>query len=205
MRAFFATVFGLVVTSCLVGCSEDPKPAAKKEAVPPPAPLTGRQAFQYMFGSARLWAADAQPLTVRSANLSDVKSEPGKAGAWEVIFASEAMARARTYTWSALEAEGFHVGVYPGQQQAWSPGAQVAFSPALIRIDTPEALETATKSAAEYLAKPGKKPPVNFLLSQERASRFPNPVWRVMWGSSVSSAEFTVSVDANTGKELAHD
>jgi hypothetical protein len=31
-------------------------------------------------------------------------------------------------------------------------------------------------------------------------SRFVSPVWRVMWGGTVSSAEFMVTVDATTGR-----
>jgi hypothetical protein len=190
----------LIAAALLAGCSESP-PAKKKVAEPPPMPITGRQGFQYMYGSARLWAPDAEPLTVRSVHFSDSKPVPGKAEAWEVIFVSEAMTRARTYTWSTEETEGFHKGVFPGQQQSWRPDTQKPFSPAEIKVDTTEALETAIKASADFLKKPGAKPPVNFLL--ERAVRFPDPVWRVMWGNTVSSAEYLVTVDATTGELLA--
>jgi hypothetical protein len=193
---YFAAVMALIL---LTGCSEAP-PSKKKAAQPPPAPITGRQGFQYMYGAARLWASDAQPLTVRSAHFAGVKPEPGTAEAWEVIFVSESMGRARTYSWSneEREAAGFHKGVFPGQQQSWSPSGQQPFSAAEIRIDTPEALDTATKASADYISKPGTKPQVNYLL--ERAVQFPNPVWRVMWGNTVSSAEYVVTVDATTGE-----
>ena len=188
----------------LTGCSEEPPPVKKSE--PPPAPITGRQAFQYLYGSARIWAPDSQPLTVRSAILPDVKSEPGRAGAWEIIFVSESMARARTYTWSALETGGFHKGVFPGQQEAWRPGGnQRPFSSSLVKTDTDEAYQEAMKSATEYMSKPGKRPPVNYMLEYVAGTRFPNPIWRVMWGGSVSSAEYTVTVDAATGKVVARD
>src|SRR3989442_628575 len=104
----------------LMGCSDEPAPVKKTE--PPAAPISGRQAFQYMYGSSRIWASDSMPLTVRSLNAADVKPENGKAGAWEVVFVSEMNGRARTYTWSAVEAEGLHKGVFPGPYEAWHAG-----------------------------------------------------------------------------------
>ena len=194
--------FALVSVLLLAGCADDPP---VKKAEPPAAPITGRQAFQYMYGSSRIWATDSMPLTVRSLNPKEVKPEPGKAGAWEVIVVSEAQGRARTYTWSAVEAEGLHKGVFPGQQEAFHLAGSQPFSPALLKVDTDEALEAATKAAADYLKKPGDKPAVNFLLEYASATRFPNPVWKVLWGGSVSSADYTVTVDATTGKVVGKD
>ncbi len=201
MRVFLVA---LVAAILLTGCSDDSKTAAPKAPEAPSPPITGRQAFQYMYGSARLWAPDAQPLSVRSVNVTGVQTEPGKAGAWEVVFVSVSTAMGRTYTWSALETEGLHKGVFPGQRQAWSPGgAENPFAAGEIKIDTPEALDIATKASAEYLGKPGKHPPVNFLL--DVSGRFSAPAWRVLWGNTVSSAEYTVTVDAAAGKLLAKE
>jgi hypothetical protein len=198
------SLVALAAAILLAGCSDEPKPAEKKNPEAPSAPITGRQAFQYVYGSARLWAPDAQPLTVRSINVTGVKSENGRAGAWEAVFVSESTAMARTYSWSAVEAEGLHKGVFPGQRQSWSTGgAEKPFTAGEIKIDTPEALEIATKASAAYLEKPGQRPPVNFLL--EVSGRFPGPAWRVMWGNTVSSAEYTVTVDAGTGQLLAKE
>jgi hypothetical protein len=188
----------------LTGCSETPPPSSKQTEAPP-APISGRQAFQYMYGSSRIWAPDSMPLTVRSLNAPGVEPEPGKAGAWEVVFVSAMMGRARTYTWSAVEAEGLHKGVFPGAQENWHGGPNQPFSPSLLKVDTPEALDAGIAAATPYLKKPGKRPPVSYLLLQETASRFPNPVWRVLWGGTISSAEYTVSVDAMTGKVVGHD
>jgi hypothetical protein len=195
----FPAVTAAVAAIFLTACSESPSPTAKKKVEPPSAPITGRQAFQYTFGSARIWAADAEPVSIRSADLAEVKSEAGKSGAWEVVFVSASMGRARGYTWSAVETEGWHKGVFGGQQGQWNPGGpQRPFSAALIKVDTPEALEIAMKASAEYLTKPGKRPPVGYAL--EDSGRFQGPAWRVLWGGTVSSAEYFVTVDANTGK-----
>jgi hypothetical protein len=201
MRILFVALAALL----LAGCSDTPAPVSKAPE-PPPAPISGRQAFQYMYGSSRIWATDSMPLTIRSMNVPDVKPENGKAGAWEVVFVSEGMARARTYTWSAVETENVHKGVFPGPQESWHAGGpNQPFSPALLKIDTTEALVEAIKISGPYLDKPGQRPPVSYMLNYESATRFPNPVWRVLWGGSVSSAEYRVTVDASTGKVLAHD
>jgi hypothetical protein len=148
-----------------------------------------------------MWAGDSLPLRIRSINLADVPSEAGKAGAWEITYVSPSQQGARIYTWSAIEAPGpVHKGVFAGKAQAWNGanGQEKPFQASVFRIDTPAALETAMSSGKTYLDKPGAKPPVNFLL--EFTPRFPDVVWRVMWGETAGSAEYTVFVDASTGK-----
>jgi hypothetical protein len=197
--------FAIAAAALLVGCSDSPAPTVKKSE-PPPEPVTGRQAFQYLYGSSRIWAPDSMPLTIRSLHAPGVTGSNGTAGAWEVVFVSLTNARARTYTWSAVEAEGLHKGVFPGPQETWHAGGpNQPFSPALLKVDTPDALDAASKSAASYLSKPGQRPLVDYLLDFEAATRFPNPVWHVLWGGSVSSAEYSVIVDASTGKTVGHD
>jgi hypothetical protein len=189
----------------LAACSETPAPAAKKAPEPPAAPITGRQAFQMTYPQARSWAADCQPMRIRSFNLPEPKSADGKAGAWEILWVSAAKGRQRIYTWSAVEAEGnLHKGVFAGLEDAWRgpQGQEKPFPVAALQIDTPEAYRTAVAKSAEYLKKPGGKPEVTFLC--EFTPRFPNPAWRVMWGQSASSAEWSVFVDASTGQYLGH-
>lgn len=184
----------------LSACSDTPNETKAKAPEPPAAPLTGRQAFQSTFPSARAWAPDCQPFRVRSVNLDQVKSENGKAGAWEIIYVSEQKGRSRTFTWSAVEAEGnLHKGVFKGLEESWGGprGQERPFPPAALKIDTPEAFEAAVAKSQDYLHRPGTRPPVSFLL--EATARFPNPTWRVLWGTSVSSAEYSVFVDATTG------
>jgi len=199
--------FAISAVALLAGCSDSPPPAARP-AEPTPAPVTGRQAFQYLYGSSRIWAPDSMPLTIRSLHAPGVTGGKGTAGAWEVVFVSSANAKARTYTWSAVEAEGLHKGVFPGPQETWHAGGpNQPFSPALLKVDTPEALDAASKSdtSVAYLSKPGQRPPVDYLLDFQAATRFPNPVWHVLWGGTLSSAEYSVAVDSSTGKTVAHD
>ncbi len=187
----------------MAGCSEAPKEEVKKEAPKPPMPITGRQGFQMTYPSARAWANDAAPIRVQGVNLDSVKPETAKAPVWQVTYVSASRAAMRVYTWSTVEEGNIHKGVFGSAQDRWSAGGQERpFEPGGIQVDTSEALETALTKADKYLAKPGQKPMVNFLL--EQTSRFNEPVWIVMWGNSPGNAEFTVTVGATTGKVLTY-
>ena len=191
----------LVLTLLLSACSNAPTEVKVKQPEKPPAPITAQQAFRYTFPAARTWAADSQPLRIRSIGLPDVPPEAGKAGAWEITYVSASEQGAKIFTWAAIEAPGpLHKGVFGGKPQAWSgpSGQEKPFEASAFQIDTPAALETAMSQAKTYLDKPGTKPAVNFLL--EFTPRFPDVVWRVMWGESAASAAYTVFVDASTGQ-----
>lgn len=191
----------------LSACSEAPKPAETTKAPEkPPEPLTGRQAFQMMYPQARGWAPDAQPLELRSINLSQVKPEKGKAGGWQAIFVSPSLGKSRAYTYSAVEAEGnLHQGVFAGiaEDYAVGRGATSPFLPAALKIDSDEAYDTAASKSKDYIKKNPNKV-ISYLLEQNK--RFPDPTWRVIWGESVSSSDYSVFVDATTGMllEIAH-
>lgn len=188
-----------------MACSDNAKKiAAKKELEKPDEPLTGRQAFQKMFPMARGWARDAQPLLMQSYNLRQVQAEKGKAGAWQATFVSASLSRARPYSWSAVEAEGnLHKGVFAGLEQRWSgpTGQGIPFDIGAIRIDSDQAYEVAMKNK-EAVAFTKKYPdkPVMFLL--EKTRRFPDLAWRVVWGESVSTSEYSAFIDATTGMFL---
>jgi hypothetical protein len=184
----------------LASCSEPAVETKAKAPEKPPAPLSGRQAFQQTYAQARTWASDSLPIRIRNYNLKEVPSADGKSGAWDVTFASPSRDRAKTFTWSAVEAEGLHKGVFGGSEESWSPTSSKVFAVQAIKTDTPAAFETARTKSETYLKRPGDRPPVNFLL--EASNRFPNPAWRIYWGESASAAEFTVFVDATTGEFL---
>jgi hypothetical protein len=185
----------------LSSCSEAPKTVEEK---PPPKPaeaMTGRQAFQQMYPQARGWAPDAQPLQIRSLNLAQVKAAEGKAGVWQAIFVSPSRGKAKTYTWSAVEAEGnLHQGVFGGLQEDYtSRGDSSPFQIVAIKVDSDEAYKTAAKESAAYLRKNPNKP-VTFLM--ELGKRFPDVTWRVIWGDSVGTSDYSVFVDGTTGQYL---
>jgi hypothetical protein len=196
----FATV-GAVLFLLLTGCSEAPQPAAQKKA-PPPEPVTGESALFKMYSVARLWAEDIQTLRARSIRLSEVKSQEGKSGAWEATFVSESKGRARTYTFSVVEAEGnLHEGVFAGLEEAYAGprGQEKPFPTTVIRVDTDKAYTVAVKQGEEY-AKKNPKMPISFLL--EFTPRHTVPAWRVVWGESVTTSAFSVLVNAISGDYL---
>jgi len=185
----------------LAGCSTEPPAPQKKVEEKPAEPVTGRQALQQMYIAARGWAADIQPIRVTSILLPDVKAEPGKAAAWQAIFVSASQNKARGYTYSVVEAEGnLHKGVFAGLDQSWSSsGAAKPFLMAAVKVDSDQAYQTALKKGAEYDKKnPGK--PVVFLL--EANNKFPDASWRVIWGESAGTSNFSIFVDASTGGYL---
>jgi hypothetical protein len=154
-----------------------------------------------MYPQARGWAPDAQPLEIRSVNLAQVKAGDGKAGAWQVIFVSPARGKAKTYTYSAVEGDGnLHEGVFGGQEESYTArGDAFPFTIAAIKVDSDEAYQTAAEKSQVYIQKnPGK--PVMFLMELNR--RFPDVTWRVIWGDSVSTSDYSVFVDGSTGKYL---
>jgi hypothetical protein len=199
------TVFAPIVLILLLSaCSEAPREAAEKSKEPekPAEPVTGRYAFQQMFVSARAWAPDVQVLQVASIPLQEVKSPPGKAGAWQAIFVSESRRKQRMYTYSVVETVGnLHKGVFAGLEDTYSGPRGLArpFQAAAVRTDSDEAYKTALKHATEY-AKKNPSMPISFLL--EQTPRFPDAAWRVIWGESVSASNFSIYVDASTGEYL---
>jgi hypothetical protein len=184
----------------LAGCSTETPAPQKKAEEKPPEPVTGRQAIQKMYISARGWAADIQPIRITSILLPDVKAEPGKAAAWQAIFVSASQNKARSYTYSVVESEGnLHQGVFAGYDQSIPSGAEKPFSMAAIKVDSDQAYQTALKKGAEYDKKnPGK--PITFLL--EANNKFPDVSWRVIWGESAGTSNFSIFVDASTGLYL---
>ena len=192
----FATVF-------FAGCSSTPKEAAEKKAPEkPPEAISGRSAFYKMYPTARMWANDVQALRLSSIRMDGVKDEPGKAGAWEATFISPSKLKSKTFTYSVVEGSGnLHKDVFAGFEEDFrNPRGQSApwVIPAF-KIDSDEALATALKKSADYVKKnPGK--PMFYLL--EQTPRYPDLAWRIVWGESVSTSNYSVYVDATTGEYL---
>lgn len=141
-------------------------------------------------------------MEIKSIPLESVKAAPGKSGAWQVTFVSAGRRRAKIFTWSAIEAEGnLHQGVFSGPDESWAGprGQERPFLVQAIKTDSDAAFETARKKSAEYVKKYPDKP---LVFIAEYTNRFPNAVWRVVWGESVNSSDYSVFVDASTGEYL---
>jgi len=191
----------LPILAMLSACSDSPTTEKAKEPPKPLEPLTGRQAFQKMYPMARNWALDATPMRVRTLLLS-AKPEKGKADAWEATFVSKSLSKSKTFTYSIVESAGnIHQGVFAGLEEGYSgpQGGAFPFPIAAIKTDSDQAYDVAAEKSADYIKKnPGK--PITYLMELTR--RFPDVTWRVVWGESVSSSDYSVFVDASTGKYL---
>ncbi len=188
----------------LIGCSEAPKQKAeqkKKEPEKPAEPVTARTAFQQIFASARTWAPDAQILRLANIRVEGVKDHGGKCGAWQAILVSPSRNKQKMFTYSVVEGPGnLHKGVFGTPEETYTPRGQAKpFLIAALKVDSDQAFETAMKKGAEY-AKKNPDLPMSFML--ELTPQNQNPTWRVLWGESVSTSNYSIVVDASTGEYL---
>ncbi len=198
----------IALLAILTACSNTPAPTTAKQEPEKVEPATGQTAVFRMYQMARAWAPDCEIMKLESMRLSDVKEGArGTASAWQATFVSAARSQSRSYTFSIVEAEGnLRKGAFAGPEEAWNGGPSGEHSPILmaaIKIDSDAAYKTAMEDprskAAEYDKKnPGK--PITILL--ERTPKHPNPAWRVVWGESTGTSDFSVLIDASTGVYL---
>ncbi len=182
--------------SVLTGCASAPEPKVEKK---PPEPVTGLHALYAAYAQARSWAQDLQVVSCQSIDVSQVKREPGKAAAWQSVFASPSLGQKRAYTFSVFDAStSLRQGVYPDSAMAMGSDTR-PFVLAGARTDTDQAWETALKHGQEF-AKAHPDMPISFTLELSRITN--SPVWRVIWGESATSSPLSVVVDATTGQYI---
>jgi hypothetical protein len=191
-------ILALAPALLLPGCSSGPAPQAEPKK--PPVPLTGLHALYQLYVYARAWAQDLQILRYASINIPEVPHQDGKAAAWQVVFASQALSKARTYTFSVYDASAtLHQGIFAEGLQDWSlqerSGSGKPFTLAAAKVDTDKAWETALQHGKEYNSK-NPKTPISWTLGMDKGS---DPVWRVIWGESAGESSFSVLIDASTG------
>lgn len=203
-RTLFSKTLLALSLLMAAGCSTEQAPA-KKAAKKPAEPVSGQSAIFQMYQVVRTWAPDAQLLKLENGNIAEVAPQPGKYGLWRAIFISEAKKAKRDWQYAAADADGGVIkGVRPGSDSGYTRNPQVhPFAIQEVKIDTTAALETAMqevekdKDMKKVLAD-NKDLPIQFLL--EWTGTAPKPVWRVIFGASVSTSKFSVLVDAGSGK-----
>ena len=197
MNAFRATflIASLASLALLTGCGGAPQ--AEKKAEPLPEPVGGRTALYRMFTMARgQWSKDALVVRLTSMPVAGPTTPPpGFSYAWEAVFAVNGSAR--SYTYSEIEQlPDLHKGAFAGPSEALS-GKPFYIDGA--KIDSDEAYKKAVAKDAKEAAKNQGKP-LTILL--EMSPKYGEPVWRVVWGESLSTATFSVFVGASTGQVL---
>lgn len=197
--AAFAASGGAMLMSC--GMQSGSKKA--EEPPPPPEPVSAMRALTYAYGKARSKAQDIDILRISNLNLEKIPSAEGKAGAWQFQFVSRSKGSIYSVRYAvADELPSFREGAWDSGTQAFRPDGMrnKPFVMHALRCDSTEAYKIAVENAKSYLQKqkPESLPPVHFLL--ELTDAYALPMWRVYWGNSLSTAEYSVFVDANQSK-----
>ena len=202
-KRVWLTANAIVGAFMLSACSEAPKPVAKaetearKEPAKAPEAVTAQRAFYEIYKPARVWATDLLALSVASGEIPAIKNEGGKAGLWTVTFVSPSRKEARVFTYAVADAgEEASRGVTASNALPWagSTPASKAFSNSEFAVDSDAAYKIASEKAAGWLkSHPNQK--VTFRLGS--ASRYPAPVWYVMWGTTKNG--YAALVNAVTG------
>jgi hypothetical protein len=205
-KTILFTATAVVAALMLPACSEAPKPAAKveteatKEPVKAPEAVTALRAFYEMYKPARGWATDLLALSMTSGEVPSIKNEDGKAGLWTAIFVSPSRKEARSFTYAVVDSGAdIRKGVSISDALPWAGATPDSkpFTSSEFAVDSDAAYKAALEKAAVWLkAHPDQKP--TFRLGN--ASRFPAPVWYVMWGSNKNG--YAALVNATTGATL---
>lgn len=192
-----AVVMGLLfLTAC---SSESTQPAKKAETAQPAVEelVTAKTAFWEMYKSAHTWAADLTPLAVESKEIPGIKNSGGKAAMWSATFGSPSKREARVFSYAvAAHPPDILRGITVGNGQPWSGPVPKALpiDTSAFATDSDAAYQTALKQASAWA---GKNPDQQVSLRLGNASRFPAPVWYVLWGNEKSGR--AVYVNAKTG------
>jgi hypothetical protein len=195
----------------LTACSSEPAKTAevktdadvKKAPAGPPEPVAAKTAFYEMYTPAHAWAPDLLPLSLKSSEVAGVKNADGKAGVWTAVFASPSLHSARTYVYSVAEQlPTIAKGVKAEGTEPWAgpTTAVMTFQTSDFTIDSDAAYKTAAAKAADWLKEPANAAkPVSMSLGA--ASRFPAPVWYILFGNTTSG--FAALINASTGNIIA--
>ena len=197
----------LFAISLLGGCSskqnadQAQKPAAAGQKQPVEF-VTGREAFQRMYGAARLWAADAQPIRLESQDRAENKAD-GKADVWGATFVSPGRRLMKPYLWSGVAADDApQPGLTPGNEDGYNPdnASTRPFNISALHMDSDAALTEADKHGGKEQLKKDPKSGVKFALTWDPLKS--ELVWHVVYGRNENTAPLTIFVDATSGKFL---
>jgi hypothetical protein len=155
----------------------------------------------YMMAVRGWGPSETQALQMQSVAMKAMPAREGRYPAWRATFVSETRRAARPFTYYVVEAEGLFKGPFAGPEDSYTGprGYTLPFPIQALKIDSDAAFKTAMEKGSEYSKKNPDKP-IHFLL--ENNKRYPNPTWRVIWGESVGTSNFSIFIDASTGGYL---
>jgi hypothetical protein len=197
------TLILLAALWLLLGCESTPekKPASNASQQNKIEVQTGRFALQKMLVPARLWAADAQPINLKSNAGKDNPGHDGKSGFWQTTFASPARQKAEPFSWSGLVGpDAPPRGVNHGVEDSFNPANRSTqpFDLSFLKVDSDQAYEVAQQHGGKQLLAKNPNQEVFYLLDWD--SRVGELRWHVIYGGSENNAQLTVIVNASTGE-----
>ena len=201
-------ILALALLILLTACSSGNKTGSGAESHPatPPAARqasyeTGRAAFQKLYLSARLWAADVKPFRLQSQFTADAPTNEGKAGLWRASFASPGRRAMKMFVWSGLVGpDAPEAGVSFSAEDSWNPNnsSTQVFDIGFLKVDSDKAFEIAQKHGGAKLTQKDPKQPVFFVLDWDASKN--QLLWHVIYGNSQDEAKLRIAVDATNGE-----
>jgi len=191
----------LLAMALWAGCSSGPATPAEKPQPKAAEFITGRAAFQKLYGAAHGWAPDAEPFRIESLPTADCKGQGGKAAVWRASFASALQHNAKPYDWSGTDAPGAPSrGVSPGVEDSYtaSNSSTRLFQVGFLKVDSDHAFEQAQKHGGDKLLQKNPDTPVLYLLDWSSPTNA--LVWHVFYGPSREDAKLKVDLNATTGE-----
>jgi hypothetical protein len=190
-------VLAALAAILMAGCNSEPP---QKIQPKPAETITGRNAFQKLYISARGWQADAEPFRLVSQPTSDADGHQGKADVWLGSFGSASLGRMKTFSWSGTSvADAPDRGVTQGGQDTYSAGnsSTHAFNIGFIKVDSDAAFDVAQKHGGDKILEQDPKTPVFYILDWSSATN--ELIWHIIYGPSRDNAKLAISVNATTG------
>ncbi len=198
----------LALLGLLAGCSSGNKTDSSNESRPSAKTAakqaeyeTGRVAFQKLYVSARLWAADVKPFRLQSQFSVEAPTREGKSGLWRASFASPAKRMMKLFVWSGLVGpDAPEAGVSFSAEDTWNPtntSTQV-FDIGFLKVDSDIAYSVAQKHGGEKLTQKDPKQAVFFILDWDASKN--QLLWHVIYGNSRDEARLRIAVDATSGE-----
>lgn len=192
----------------LAGCSSDNKTTGSNESRPSAKPVAktaeyeaGRTAFQKLYVSARMWAADVKPFRLQSQFTADAPITQGKSGLWRASFASPAKRMMKLFVWSGLVGpDAPEAGISFSAEDSWNPGntSTEVFDPGFLKVDSDAAYSVAQKHGGEKLTQKDPKQTVFFILDWDASKN--QLLWHVIYGNSQDESKLRIAVDATSGE-----
>ena len=201
-------ILWLALLCLLAGCSSGNKTNGGNESRPSAKPVakpaeyeTGRTAFQKLYVSARMWAADVKPFRLQSQFTGDAPTNEGRSGLWRASFASPAKRMLKLFVWSGLAEPGApEPGISFSAEDTWNPSntSTQLFDIGFLKVDSASAYSVAQKHGGEKLTQKDAKQPVFFVLDWDASKS--QLLWHVIYGSSQDEAKLRIAVDATSGE-----